>query len=206
MALIGAGLLTLSVAGIALASTNLLAGQVGITLGSKDKTGTEDCAGIEVPDGQVFLHFVLTQTTDSDGSIDATFSNPAGTFHQDHKTKAAGGTLQWDGYVTGDADTVLESAVTSADGDNLVLSHACFGAPAESQPAESQPAESESAPPSFTSTEEPATDVPSEPNTATVPTSGTSGPSDSSWLLVAALGVILASVVVMTPARAKNRR
>ena len=58
----------------------------------------------------------------------------------------------------------------------------------------------------FSQTEEPATDIPSEPNTATLPTGGTSGPSDSSWLLVAALGVVLASVVVMTPARAKNRR
>ena len=60
--------------------------------------------------------------------------------------------------------------------------------------------------PSFNDTGEPATDVPSEPNTATIGSDGTSGPSDSSWLLVAAVGVLLASVVVMTPARAKNRR
>ena len=58
----------------------------------------------------------------------------------------------------------------------------------------------------FTGSELGETDVPSEPNTATMPTSGNSGPSDSSWLLVAALGVLLASVVVMTPSRAKNRR
>jgi len=60
----------------------------------------------------------------------------------------------------------------------------------------------------FTSTEEPATDVPdgSLPNTATIGGSGTSSPSDSSWLLVAALGVLLASVVVMTPVRVKTRR
>lgn len=58
----------------------------------------------------------------------------------------------------------------------------------------------------LTSTEFPATDVPTEPNTATIGGTGSSGPSDSSWLLVVALGVLLASVVVMTPARAKNRR
>jgi len=62
-----------------------------------------------------------------------------------------------------------------------------------------------SAPPSFEGSQEGETDVPSEPNTATVG-AGTSGPADGSWLFVAALGAILASVVVMTPARAKNRR
>jgi uncharacterized repeat protein (TIGR01451 family) len=35
---------------------------------------------------------------------------------------------------------------------------------------------------------------------------GTSGPSDGAWLLVVALGVLLASIVVLAPARAKNRR
>lgn len=68
------------------------------------------------------------------------------------------------------------------------------------------PSEPPSEAPSFTSTEEPATDLPSEPNTATIGGTGTSAPSDSSWLLVAALGVLLASVVVLTPARAKTRR
>ncbi len=35
---------------------------------------------------------------------------------------------------------------------------------------------------------------------------GSSGPSQTAWLLVVALGVILASVVILTPARVKNRR
>lgn len=51
-----------------------------------------------------------------------------------------------------------------------------------------------------------ASDLPTLPNTATPGSSGSSGPSDSSWLLVAAMGILLASVVVMTPARGKNRR
>lgn len=49
------------------------------------------------------------------------------------------------------------------------------------------------------------TTVPSEPNTATIGPAGTSGPSNGAWLLVAALGVVLASVVVMTPVRVRNR-
>ena len=35
---------------------------------------------------------------------------------------------------------------------------------------------------------------------------GSSGPTQTAWLLVVALGVILASVVILTPARAKSRR
>lgn len=60
--------------------------------------------------------------------------------------------------------------------------------------------------PSFEATEEGFTDSPTEPNTATIGGNGTSGPADGAWLLVVALGVLLASVVVMTPARAKSRR
>jgi hypothetical protein len=46
---------------------------------------------------------------------------------------------------------------------------------------------------------------PTQPPTDTLSTNS-SGPSDGAWLLVVALGVLLASVVVLTPARAKNRR
>jgi hypothetical protein len=47
------------------------------------------------------------------------------------------------------------------------------------------------------------TDAPSEPNTATLGTS-TGAPADGAWLLVIALGVLLASIVVMTPAKARR--
>lgn len=50
------------------------------------------------------------------------------------------------------------------------------------------------------------TDAPTEMNTATIGGKGTSGPADGAWLLVVALGVLLASIVVLTPARAKSRR
>jgi uncharacterized repeat protein (TIGR01451 family) len=47
---------------------------------------------------------------------------------------------------------------------------------------------------------------PTQPPTDTLGSTNSSGPSDGAWLLVVALGVLLASVVVLTPARAKNRR
>ena len=51
------------------------------------------------------------------------------------------------------------------------------------------------------------TDEPSEPDTATIGGSKHVGsPADGAWLLVVALGVLLASVVVLTPARAKAPR
>ncbi len=59
---------------------------------------------------------------------------------------------------------------------------------------------------SFTSAQSGATAVPTEPNTATVGGSNSSGPSDSTWLFVAALGILVASLVILTPARAKTRR
>jgi hypothetical protein len=60
--------------------------------------------------------------------------------------------------------------------------------------------------PSFFQSQEGETDAPSEPDTATITTGGPASPADSAWLLVVALGVLLASVVVLTPARAKSRR
>lgn len=44
------------------------------------------------------------------------------------------------------------------------------------------------------------------PTDTALGTTGSSGPADTAWLLVVALGVLLASIVVLTPARAKSRR
>jgi hypothetical protein len=192
-ALLGAGLLTFAVTGVALASTDLLAGQVGITLSEKDATGTDACDGVDVPDGGAVLHFVLTGTSDTDGSLDFVLSNPTTNGHADSATDNNGQTLDW--WVPVDSatgDTVLESATTSADGDNLVLSHVCFGAPAPT-PTPGGGGGGES-------------DVPTQPATDSIGSTGNSGPTDTAWLLVVGLGVLLASIVVLTPARAKSRR
>lgn len=55
---------------------------------------------------------------------------------------------------------------------------------------------------SFEASEEAFTDPPTD----TFAGDRTSGPADGAWLLVVALGVLLASIVVLTPARAKSRR
>jgi hypothetical protein len=49
------------------------------------------------------------------------------------------------------------------------------------------------------------TEAPTQPPTNALGANG-SGPSDGAWLLVVGLGVLLASIVVLTPARAKSRR
>ena len=48
------------------------------------------------------------------------------------------------------------------------------------------------------------TESPTQPPSNGLASNG-SGPSDGAWLLVVGLGVLLASVVVLTPARAKSR-
>jgi hypothetical protein len=55
----------------------------------------------------------------------------------------------------------------------------------------------------FTSDTGGETDAPSEPNTATIGGTNTGAPADGAWLLVIALGVLLASIVVLTPAKAR---
>jgi hypothetical protein len=60
--------------------------------------------------------------------------------------------------------------------------------------------------PSFEQSQEGLTDAPSEPDTATVGGQETGAPSNSAWLLVVALGLLLSSIVVMTPARARGKR
>ncbi len=56
----------------------------------------------------------------------------------------------------------------------------------------------------FTGGSEPATDAPTQPNTA-VTSGGPSTPSNSAWLLILALGLLLGSVVILTPAKAKTK-
>jgi hypothetical protein len=86
-----------------------------------------------------------------------------------------------------------------ADGDKNI-SHIIFCGSAET--TSSSTTESST---SFTGSVSDASDVPSVPNTATV---GDGGPSsgNSSWLFVAVLGALAGSVLVLTPARAKNKR
>jgi hypothetical protein len=99
---------------------------------------------------------------------------------------------------------------TNDDGKPQGLSHAFFcttpGETEESNPPSASPTATPEVTPSFEGSVAGLTDAPSEPSTDTFGTNGTSGPADGAWLLVVALGVLLASIVVLTPARAKGRR
>ena len=200
MAVLGASVLALGIAGVALA-TDLNTGQVGKTLGTFD----QDCDGfpLEVGAGEIGVHFVLTSPDSQSGNLTASFSNPAssvGPVANGEPQEAA--ILHFYVVITGDLNTVIDSASTDTGGNKLNVSHVCAGAEETAPPETAAPTET----PSFTDEPGGDTDAPSEPNTAAAGGIGTSGPADGAWLLVVALGVLLASIVVLTPARAKSRR
>jgi hypothetical protein len=108
-------------------------------------------------------------------------------------------TGQTDGGVASDGNLFAPDAGNS--GSAAQLSHAifCTGPGTESTPT-----------PAPTTEPTPSGGVGGDTNQPTQPPTdsllGSSGPTDTAWLLVVGLGVLLASVVVLTPARAKNRR
>jgi hypothetical protein len=197
-ALFGAAAMVLAMSSTALADGTISWTGQGVTDGqlNTEKCGTEN--GAEV-DG-AYLLWILT-SADGVSAIDL---NVNGDHYSDFTAHGGSIHVVTDFY---DLDTISASlGFTGSLGDNaqLVISHGC---PGEPQPTET-PGESGGG-----ATETPgesgagATETPagSLPNTATIG-GNTNSPSDSSWLLVAALGVLLASVVVLTPARAKTRR
>jgi hypothetical protein len=208
LALIGAGVLTMGVVGVAFADT--VSHQDGDTLG--DHIGTaDDCDKADLAEGEVLLHFVLTQTEDSDGNLAVDLSNPDLNPTADHVTKAAGGTLQWDIIVTGvTADTVFEGATTDADGDNLNLSHVCgLGTSTSSsttsfESSEESTTDSQSSS-STTSFSDSVSDTTSQPPTDTIGNTGSGQQSSGLWMLLAALGVLAGSVIVLAPSKAKSK-
>jgi hypothetical protein len=213
LALLGAMVLTVGTVGIALA-VDLKAPHQGTEItwdANGDATTNFDgginggeCEGAELGEGEVQFHFVQSPTDSNSANLTVDFEDEAdfGPAPQDGNQ---GSQLDWDVSVTDDGDGSVKvvNATTSADGGELKISHICAGEQTTETepPATDEPTEE----PSFEATEEGATDAPTEPNTATIGGNGTSGPADGAWLLVVALGVLLASVVVMTPARAKNR-
>jgi len=191
MAIFGASALALSVAGVALA-TDLNEGQVGTTL--DNYYNEEECASWpadapEIGPGQIGIHFILTSPASDSGNLSAEFSNPATSVGPIANYDSPAASLHFYVVITGDGDTVIDSATTDTEGNNLNVSHTCPGPE-----------------PTFSLDTGGETDAPSEPSTDSIGTSGTSGPADGAWLLVVALGVLLASIVVLTPARAKSRR
>ena len=211
MALVGAGVLLLGLAGTALADGGLQWDGKGVTDGQLD---TVDCTqqGTNV----AYLQFNFTLGGGDNSITGATLTVDGDvytTFVQD------GNVIK---FITSFYDLSTLSASVAYTGDlgsgvaNLTISHGCAGESSSSSSSssttsftstESSASTSESSTSSsvsFTSSESGATATLA--NTATVGDSGTSGPSGNAWLLLAALGMVAGSIVVLMPARAKNRR
>ena len=206
LALLGASVLTLSVAGVALAE-DLNSGQVGQALSTFFNQG--ECAewpqdAPAIGAGQIGVHFLLTSPAAGSGTLTASFSNPASSVGPVANYTSPAEPLHWYIVITGDGTTVINSASTNVDGGNLNVSHACPGAPAPT-PTPGGPTPTPGGPtptPTFGLETGGITECPCD----TLPGVNTSGPADGAWLLVVALGVLLASIVVLTPARARSRR
>ena len=225
-AILGAGVLTLGVVSVAMA-LELKEAHQGIVIGwdengdpfvdGFDKVNAEECAGEDLDEGEILIHFVQTQAVpnaagnnlldvDFDGAPDQTGVVEDG---------IQGSNVDWFVGVTSDGgDVTIVTANSNIDGDQLVISHICVGdepeqeteAPTET-PVQSVFEETDAPTETPFQSVEGDTDEPSEPDTATIGGSKDLGsPADGAWLLVVALGVLLASIVVLTPARAKVPR
>jgi len=204
-ALLGAGALVFALAGVASAALNYATpwGHYASSAGDKSNEGAFWESYLDLPAGS------CTKTDESGLSLNEDGSVSLGVAADWVIVKQANPhakDVTYDNTIFKDV-TADQTVYADTNGDNDYdtddsngISHVIVCGPAEeSQPPTEAPSFS------FEASNEGATDVPTEPNTATVG-AGTSSPSDGSWLFVAALGVILASVVVLTPARAKNRR
>jgi hypothetical protein len=112
-----------------------------------------------------------------------------------------------------DLDTISAQAVITTTGDTgnglkLKISHGCAGETSSSTTSFSSTVESttdsSSSTTTFNSTVESTTDT--LPPTDTIGSTGSGQQSSGLWLLIAGLGVLLGSAIVLAPARAKTRR
>lgn len=202
-AILSAGVLTLGIAGIALAE-ELLPGQVGNKLSVYD----QKCDNFgPIGAGEIGVHFILTSPDADSGTLDAVFSTDSFTDEPDFDSNAEA--LHWYEVITGDLNTTILSAHTDVNGGNLVVSHVCAGTTTTTTTSFSSSEESSttsvSSSTSFSSSEESSTtSVVTTPPTDTIFDGGSGNQATGMWLLVAALGVLLGSLVVVAPARAKR--
>lgn len=198
------GMLLASTGGVAADGQVAWDGQQGLTNGTFKDT---QCATPPVG----FIHWVFT---DGGGTVTAasiTFGGSgSGTFAMSQNGQ---GSWSYDSafFTLATLTASVSYTGTVGQGANLVISDGCPGE-TQSQPPSEAPSATPTegiptATPTFNLQTGDITDAPSEPSTdAAVGTNGTSAPADGAWLLVVALGVLLASIVVLTPARAKSRR
>ena len=111
------------------------------------------------------------------------------------QSRATAATSTGTSQLTPDGEVTVVTANSNLDGGELRISHICIGEETE-----------ETSPPDTATGARPsaaASRATRAPPTDTFGGNGTSSPADSAWLLVVALGVLLASIVVLTPARAR---
>ena len=148
------------------------------------------CDDFDVAEGEILFWFVQ-----SGDQGDPTSPNPGGAganlldvdlndgeiFLEDVEANDVGAeTVDWLVSVNPPGDELeLVSATSDVDGGELVVAAICIGAVAGAG----------------------ATD----PDTATASGGGTASPYEAAWLLVIALGVFLASLVVLSPTRTSRR-
>ena len=206
-ALLGAGALLMALAGTAFAATT----NVDWTGNGVDKEtwtlNTVQCDNSNT----AYLYWVLSP---ADGvtaaelwinGVDQGAMEPV----QDNGHAAYKLTTGWFDLETLEATAAITYSGDLSNGLNLKISHGCPGVPSSSPSFGLETAgitDAPSATPTFGLETAGITDAPTEPTTDALGTTGTSGPADGAWMLVVALGVLLASIVVLTPARAKGKR
>lgn len=206
-ALVGAAALTLGTFGTALAVDPVWATVTGHAASTNENNGTdfwetgdiEDCVKFNAGEGDLGTEqdtYLLTQDYElvivKAGSTNQGDPNGLTLF-----ANASAGETVW-------ADTDGDSAYSPKSGPedeawDKNISHIifCDGGPEQSQSNETNPP---------TGAPSQDTEDITESPTDGLFGNGTSSPADGAWLLVVALGALLASVVVLTPARAKSRR
>ena len=212
LALLGAAVLTFGIAGTAFATaasdqgvvpTTVDPGQIGAPGEGGEGKDIADCSAddaIKTGDtggsSETANGVTVTWTYDSD-TKEFGFSAEGGLVSIAY-VKGGNGYNEYD--YTGKPDGGVDSdggmfAPDNGSGGPAGLSHAVFCTVAGDEPP---PSES----PEFSGDEGGLTECPCD----TIPGTQTSGPADGAWMLVVALGVLLASIVVLTPARAKRQR
>jgi hypothetical protein len=185
VALLGAGLLTFAVAGVALAASHTW----DVSVQGQHQGWPNDTCSTDEGSLPATMLWVWTGESPSDLTIN-------GNLQSGSWVQQGGGSSAYHFTVDVDGDnyppTTASVTYSGADG-TLTLSH-CDGAAPTPTPTPTLPGGGGAG-----DTDQPPTDT-------AIGTTGSSGPTDTAWLLVVGLGVLLASIVVLTPARAKTRR
>jgi hypothetical protein len=220
LALLGAAVLTVGTVGMALA-IELKEPHQGITItwdeegnpSAEDANGDpfeinddEDCVDLE--DGQILIHFVQSPTDEDSGLLDVDFDG-APDVSGLASSGGQGSQVDWDVDVTAtDDEVVIVTANSDIDGGELKISHICVGDAGETTTTTTdetttttdETTTTTTTTTSFTGGEQELT----EPPTDAFGTNGQSNPANSAWLLVVALGALLASLVILSPAKSRR--